>query len=71
MIFASSDHVPYLFKNSARFPRLKLVIAMDEMSPEGKRLLAAWGQDKGVEFMEFREGNFIYLHHSLLLIALL
>ena len=57
VVFASNDHLAHLLKHSAQFPCLKLIIAMNELPAESKRILTAWGQEKGIQVMEILEGR--------------
>jgi len=55
IIFASSDHVPALFKLSDKTPIVKVIVVMDDISPEAKSVLVSWGQEKGIKVFDFPE----------------
>jgi hypothetical protein len=58
VIFATAGHVPTLLKLAPKFPVLKLIISIDELSPETHKLLTAWGQTLNVQIKDLRESKY-------------
>jgi hypothetical protein len=55
MIFTTSHHLARLLKAAPRHPHLKLIVVIDELEPEAKRLAEAWSQAQGVQLEELNE----------------
>ena len=55
IVFATQDHIPALLKLAPKCPNLKMVVAMDELSEETKRVLKAWGETLQVDVKEISE----------------
>ncbi|KAI9465975.1 acetyl-CoA synthetase-like protein [Lactarius psammicola] len=55
MIFATSYHLPRLLKAAPRHPHLKLIVVIDELEPEAKRLAEVWSQAQGIKVEELSE----------------
>ncbi|KAI9064324.1 acetyl-CoA synthetase-like protein [Trametes sanguinea] len=55
VVFATPDHIPALLKLAPQTPRLKMVIAMDPLSPETKSVLSAWGETVNVQVKDLSE----------------
>jgi len=55
VIFATSEHIPLLLKFAPSVPMLRLVISIDDLSLESKRILTSWGETQKVRIMELRE----------------
>jgi hypothetical protein len=50
---------------------LKLIVVIDEISSELKRMLAAWGKSQNVKVMELLECKFVLKYPFRLLIIIL
>ncbi len=55
MIFATSYHLPRLLKAAPRHPHLKLIVVIDGLEPEAKRLAEVWSQAQGIKVEELSE----------------
>lgn len=55
MIFTTSYHLGGLLKAAPRHPHLKLIVVIDELEPEAKRLAQVWSQAQGVKLEELSE----------------
>lgn len=55
MIFTTSSHLARLLKAAPRHPHLKLIVVIDELEPEAKRLAEVWSQAQGVKLEELSE----------------
>lgn len=56
MVFTTAEHAPYILQHSKKLSRVQLVVLIDNVQPDNKQTLHAWGQDKGVEIMDIDEG---------------
>lgn len=55
IIFATANHIPELLKLASKTPQVKMVVTMDEITPEQKKILAAWGDTVGIQVKELKE----------------
>ncbi|EMD38497.1 hypothetical protein CERSUDRAFT_153411 [Gelatoporia subvermispora B] len=55
VVFTTVDHIPALLKLAPKIPTVKLIVAIDELSPESKRILAEWGQERNVKVQDLPE----------------
>jgi hypothetical protein len=55
VIFATSDHIPLLLKFAPSVPMLRLVVSIDDLSLESKKILTSWGETQKIRVMELRE----------------
>ncbi|KAK2467033.1 hypothetical protein APHAL10511_001291 [Amanita phalloides] len=55
VVFSTSDHIPTLLKLTEKTPQVKLIVVMDELTPEVKNVLVQWGSKIGVKIMELSE----------------
>jgi long-chain acyl-CoA synthetase len=55
IIFTTSSHLGRLLKAAPRHPHLKLIVVIDELEPEAKRLAEVWSQAQGVKLEELSE----------------
>lgn len=55
MIFATSNHLARLLKAAPSHPHLKLIVVIDELEPEAKRLAEVWSQAQGVKLEELSQ----------------
>ncbi|KAL0580215.1 medium-chain fatty acid-CoA ligase faa2 [Marasmius crinis-equi] len=54
-VFTTPEHIPTLLKLKNKLPMLKMIVSIDNLSAEGKRILAEWGQTQDVKITEMRE----------------
>lgn len=55
MIFTTSSHLARLLKAAPRHHHLKLIVVIDQLEPEAKRLAEVWSQAQGVKLEELSE----------------
>ncbi|KZT11408.1 acetyl-CoA synthetase-like protein [Laetiporus sulphureus 93-53] len=55
IVFATSDHIPFLLNIASKVPGLKVVVAMDDISDKSKEILAAWGREKNIEIQTMHD----------------
>lgn len=55
VVFTTSDHIPTLLKLKQKVPMLKMIVSIDDLSEDGKRILGEWGQTQNVKVTEMRE----------------
>lgn len=55
MIFTTSYHLGRLLKAAPRHPHLKLIVVIDELEHEAKRLAQVWSQAQGIKLEELSE----------------
>ena len=55
IVFAATEHIPFLFKIAPKLPTLKMIVAMDDLEGEEKRVLSAWADSLGLKFMDMPE----------------
>ncbi|KAH9004893.1 acetyl-CoA synthetase-like protein [Lactarius hatsudake] len=55
MIFTTSYHLARLLKAAPRHSHLKLIVVIDELEPEARRLAEVWSQTQGIKVDELSE----------------
>ena len=55
IVFATQDHIPALLKLAPKCPNLRMVVSMDELSDETKKVLKAWGESVQIDVKEMFE----------------
>jgi long-chain acyl-CoA synthetase len=55
VVFATSDHIPDLLKIAPKVPMVKMIVCIDDLSPDTKRVLTAWGEALNIQVKELRE----------------
>ncbi|KAJ8093193.1 medium-chain fatty acid-CoA ligase faa2 [Marasmius tenuissimus] len=55
IVFTTSDHIPTLLKLKSKVPMLKMIVSIDDLSEDSRRILAEWGQTQNVKVTELRE----------------
>ena len=58
IVFATSQHIPVLLTLKARLPALKMIVSIDDLPDETKRILTTWGNVQKVQVKEMRERTF-------------
>lgn len=64
VIFATADHIPALLKLAPRIPKVKMIVAMDEVSPESKKILVEWGQERNIQVKDLPECMSLFILRS-------
>ena len=57
----SPQHIPTLLKMAPQIPTLKVLVSLDTLPAEEKKILVAWGSTVGVKVMDLEEGNALQL----------
>ncbi|KAI5122041.1 hypothetical protein M0805_006026 [Coniferiporia weirii] len=55
VVFASAQHIPTLLYLRSRVPMLRMIVSIDDLSDEAKRILTSWGKIANVQIKELRE----------------
>ncbi|KAI0934417.1 hypothetical protein AcV5_006264 [Taiwanofungus camphoratus] len=55
VVFATANHIPFLLKLAPRVPVMKVIVSMDPLSEETKRVLASWAEERNVKVMDLPE----------------
>ncbi|KAF8894464.1 hypothetical protein BD779DRAFT_1745129 [Infundibulicybe gibba] len=55
VIFSTSDHIPLLLKLAPKVPMLKLIVCIDDLSSESKKIIGEWSQTVNVQVKELRD----------------
>ncbi|KAF9262150.1 long-chain-fatty-acid-CoA ligase [Marasmius fiardii PR-910] len=55
VVFTTADHIPTLLKLKPLVSMLKIIVSIDDLSEEGKRILVEWGLSQSIKVMELRE----------------
>ena len=63
IIFASSQHIPTLIALGPKVPMLKMIVSLDELSPETRNVLNQWGKNQGIDVKELLERRFFLNSH--------
>ncbi|KAF8636675.1 hypothetical protein AX17_003481 [Amanita inopinata Kibby_2008] len=55
VVFSTSDHLPTLLRLANKAPQVRLLVSIDDLTPEAKKVLVEWGQSHDIKVMELRE----------------
>jgi long-chain acyl-CoA synthetase len=55
VIFVTQEHIAALLKLAPKLPTLKLIISIDDLTPQMKNACAAWAETQGLKFQELRD----------------
>ena len=55
VVFATVQHIPTLLALASKVPMLKMIVSIDDLQDEPKRILTAWGNVAKVEVTELRD----------------
>jgi long-chain acyl-CoA synthetase len=55
VVFTTADHIPALLKLAPSIPVVKLIVSMDILSGEPKKILGEWAASQNIKFMDFAE----------------
>ena len=53
----SPQHIPTLLKMASKIPTLKVLVAMEAIPEEEKKILTAWGQSVGIKVLDLEDGR--------------
>ncbi|GBE82345.1 acetyl-CoA synthetase-like protein [Sparassis latifolia] len=48
VVFVTLDHIPFLLQLGPKVPTLRMIVVMDSISPESRKILGAWGQERNI-----------------------
>ncbi|KAI0053843.1 acetyl-CoA synthetase-like protein [Auriscalpium vulgare] len=54
-IFTTSNHLAELIKLAPKVPQLKLIVTLDEITPEAKQIASLWASTVGISLRELKE----------------
>ena len=63
VIFVTKGHIPTLLKIAPKTP-LKLIVCIDDLSEEAKKILTSWGDVQKVQILELRDSKNISIYDS-------
>ncbi|RDB21311.1 Long chain acyl-CoA synthetase 7, peroxisomal [Hypsizygus marmoreus] len=55
VIFSTSEHIPTLLKLAPSVPILKLIVCIDDLALESKKIFSEWSATQNVQFKELKE----------------
>ena len=55
IVFATPDHIPALLKLAPKCPVLKMIVSMEPLSEQTRKVLAAWGETLNIQIKEMSE----------------
>lgn len=55
IIFAATEHIPFLLKIVPKVPTLKMIVSMGPLEHDEKHVLNAWADSQGVKLMSMEE----------------
>ena len=55
IVFATPDHIPALLKLAPKCPALKMIVSMEPLSEQTRKVLAAWGETLNIQIKEISE----------------
>jgi hypothetical protein len=61
VIFATKEHIPTLLKLAPKTP-LELIVCIDNLSNELKKILTSWADVQKVKLLELRESMIVIVH---------
>ena len=57
VVFAAPEHLPFLLTKADKVPKLKMVVSLEVLDDDQKRLLSAWAKSRNLKFMDIAEGE--------------
>lgn len=57
VVYASPEHIPFLLTIAPKLPTLKLIISIEPLEDDEKRVLVAWGKTSNVKVKDIAEGT--------------
>ncbi|KAI0755282.1 long-chain-fatty-acid-CoA ligase [Daedaleopsis nitida] len=55
VVFVAPEHIPFLLTLSPKLPTLKMIVSLEAMDDDQKRVLTAWGKTHNIRFMDIAE----------------
>ncbi|KAF8654112.1 hypothetical protein AX16_003645 [Volvariella volvacea WC 439] len=55
VVFSTSDHIPALLKLAHKMPALKMIVSINDLSSDAKKILSEWGGAQGIKIQELCE----------------
>ena len=55
VVFAAPEHIPFLLTLSPKLPTLKMVVSIEPLEDDEKRVLNAWAKSRNLKFMDIAE----------------
>lgn len=55
IVFVTAQHLPTLLTLAPKVPMLKMVVSIDDLSEESRKVVTTWGKTIGVDIKELRE----------------
>ncbi|GLB35097.1 putative AMP-binding enzyme [Lyophyllum shimeji] len=55
VIFSTADHIPTLLKLAPNVPILKLIVCIDDLTPEARKILTEWGAAQNIKIQQLRD----------------
>lgn len=59
IVFAAAEHIPQLLKLSPKLPKLKIIVAMDEVEHDTRRVLDSWAEARNIRHIDISERTFV------------
>ena len=56
-MFVASQHIPTLLALAPRVPILKMIVSLDVLSEEARRILSSWGKALKIDIKELSESK--------------
>ena len=69
VVFSSLIHVTELLRMAPKLPKLKMIVSLDEVDEEMKRVLTGWGGTHGIIVKTLQEGSYPFNSTILVLIC--
>ena len=58
----SPQHIPTILKMAPKVPTLKVLVSLDPIPEEEKKILSAWGHSVGIKVIDLEEGAELAVH---------
>ena len=55
IVFAAPDHIPFLLTIAPKLRTLKVIVSLESLEDDQKRVLSAWAKTVGVAFKDITE----------------
>ncbi|KAI0357386.1 acetyl-CoA synthetase-like protein [Trametes cingulata] len=55
VVFAAPDHIPFLLTIAAKLPTLKMIVSLEALEDDQKRIFAAWAKSVNLQFKDIAE----------------
>lgn len=61
VVFSESDKIPTLLRLAPSVPMLKLIVCIDDLTPETNKILTEWSASQNVQLKELREREHFHI----------